>query len=219
MAPRQLTDVAKSKRTFERNQFRHAKVNECNDSITPSYTKNIRCETCLSSTLRQLLTENLVLYFCRVEKATDDTMRSWSSTSTLARVHWAQARLDDKNVLTHCDDCLHFTHHAHLGGDNKCVRILFLYIRGFGAFKMCGCTQPSIKCRPHVLFSLLQFVLHILRSCVMVTIADVDTVKAAITDGRMPVLAATLVNNKHYRTSFAVGFRYTFYSMQQQEYN
>ena len=26
VAPRQLTDVAKSKRTFERNQFRHAKV-------------------------------------------------------------------------------------------------------------------------------------------------------------------------------------------------
>lgn len=130
-----------------------------------------------------------------MEKATDDTTRSWSSISTLARALWAQAQLEDKNCL----DPLHSSHHVHLGGDNKCVRILFLYIKGLGPFRTCGCATPSILCRPNELFSISLLVVHLLRASAMViAFLDVDTVTAVLKD-RLSVSAATLVNNKHYR--------------------
>ena len=102
VAPRQLTDVAKSKRTFERNQFRHAKVSQSHQS--PFRLHHLK--ECIIS-YRLFLIVIFVNFFisvflCRVERATGGTMRSWSSISTRARARWAPAPSADRELFLSC---------------------------------------------------------------------------------------------------------------------
>ena len=96
VAPRQLTDVAKSKRTFERNQFRHAKLTPpASLSITLQRLYRFFSLLCVTNVLHTLF----IPTYCRVERATDDTMPSSSSISTRARVLLVPALSADR---AHC---------------------------------------------------------------------------------------------------------------------
>ena len=96
VAPRQLTDVAKSKRTFERNQFRHAKVTTpASLSITLQRLYRFFSLLCVTNVLHTLF----IPAYCRAERATDDTMPSSSSISTRARAPLVPAPSADR---AHC---------------------------------------------------------------------------------------------------------------------
>ena len=96
VAPRQLTDVAKSKRTFERNQFRHAKVTPpASLSITLQRLYRFFSLLCVTNVLHTLF----IPAYCRAERATDDTMPSSSSISTRARAPLVPAPSADR---AHC---------------------------------------------------------------------------------------------------------------------
>ena len=101
VAPRQLTDVAKSKRTFERNQFRHAKVTPpASLSITLQRLYRFFSLLCVTNVLHTLF----IPTYCRVERATDDTMPSSSSISTPGRVLLVPALSADR---AHCLSLFH----------------------------------------------------------------------------------------------------------------
>jgi hypothetical protein len=94
VAPRQLTDVAKSKRTFERNQFRHAKVTPLS-SIQSALQRIYRFFLLFCVSL-VVLHVSLFSIRLRVERATDDTMPNSSSISTLARALWVPVPSADR---------------------------------------------------------------------------------------------------------------------------
>lgn len=101
VAPRQLTDVAKSKRTFERNQFRHAKVTPpASLSITLQRLYRFFSLLCVTNVLHT----QFIPTYCRVERATDDTMPSSSSISTPGRVLLVPALSADR---AHCLSLFH----------------------------------------------------------------------------------------------------------------
>ena len=116
VAPRQLTDVAKSKRTFERNQFRHAKVTTpAGLSITLQRLYRF-FSLCVTNVLHTLF----IPAYCRVERATDDTMPSSSSISTPARALLVPALSADR------DHCLSLSFTLFLGPFLQCSALLAL---------------------------------------------------------------------------------------------